>query len=175
MLGILLVMTFLVPVLGTYGWLHHQKNVVREEVKSQILQGMDKKELVLLKLSQKEARIELKWKGPGEFKYKNQMYDVVESEMAGDSITYWCWWDHEETQLDQKLKTLVNHVLNNDTDGKEKKERLIHYLKSLYCYTSTEVVFPTPPLMFTAFNFIADPYAILFLTPPAPPPKLCMG
>lgn len=171
-LGLFLFFTLLAPVIGTYGWLQFQKRAIRKQVKKEMILGMDLSELTLLKFSKAEK---LRWENVGEFEYKGQMYDVVGSEMAGDSITYWCWWDHEETQLDQKIKTLVNRILGNDTDSKEKKERLIHYLKSLFCYPPTEFVFPDPPLMFAAFHFIADPYAILFLTPPAPPPKSCMG
>jgi hypothetical protein len=42
------------------------------------------------------------------------MYDIVESISIKDSITYFCWLDREETELNNKLKDLVANAMNQN-------------------------------------------------------------
>ncbi len=155
------------PVIGTFSWL---QAIVRKEVKKQLIAGKDKEELILLKFTEEEAEIKLHWEHPGEFEYNNQMYDIVEIETKGDSISYWCWLDHEETKLNRQLKKLAAQILVNDQQNKENQKRLIHFYKSLYCSKQSAwhaLINQNEPKR--------DGYTInwLFISfpPPVPPPR----
>ncbi len=134
--------------------------------------NIDKSELVLLKFAQAETQTKLRWEHSREFEFEHQMYDIVESEMVGDSIHYWCWWDHEETALNQLLKELATQTFNQHPQNKKQQEKLINYLKSLYCIHHLEadsiVYFSPQPKPF------ADTieYTSLSTSPPTPPPRL---
>lgn len=75
---------------------------------------------------------ELNWEHSKEFEFHNQMYDVVESETHGDSIFYWCWWDHEETTLNKELSAWVLKALGKDPQNKETRNELIDFYKHLF-------------------------------------------
>ena len=111
---ILLLFCFGAPFYGTCFFLQHQKHVVKKEIKRQIIAGIDKKELVHLKFSGSELHAELYWEHEKEFEYAGEMYDVVEKITIGDTTHFWCWPDHQETGLNQKLRKLVNDNFKND-------------------------------------------------------------
>ncbi|WP_419213254.1 hypothetical protein ACNR9Q_03670 [Maribacter sp. X9] len=105
---------------------------VRHEVKQKMIAGLDKEELVLLKFTESESQSELRWEHSKEFEYKGQMYDVVSQEVQGDTIKYWCWLDHEETDINKRLQGLVDSVLGKDPQRNSNKEKLAHFYKSLF-------------------------------------------
>lgn len=115
-----------------FGWLHYQKSVVRKQVKRQFLAGMNEEELVLLTFRASNLQAELRWEHSREFEYQGQMYDVVKSELKGDSMYFHCWPDHAESRLNQQIKDLVANVLNKHPQQQEHQKQLTHFFKSLY-------------------------------------------
>lgn len=126
----MLLITMAAPFLGTYAVLRYEKARVRKEIKRRIIAGIDKKELVSFTFSHNDPRP--KWMHAKEFEYQGQMYDVVDAQTIGDSVTYWCWWDHEETSLNQRLKQLVEQALGQSPQKKENQKRLFHFLDTLF-------------------------------------------
>lgn len=122
-----------VPIATSYSYYYLQKWAIRKEVKAKLLAGLPKDSLIYLQLDKVEAHFLLDWEHDREFAFKGQKYDVVETLDLGDSVAYWCWWDHEETQLTTKLDSLLE--LANSTNpyqGKNQK-RLNQFLQGLYC------------------------------------------
>ncbi len=109
--------------------------MVRKEIKKQIIERLDDKELVHFVFTQKEAKTLLNWEHSKEFEFNGEMYDVVKVRITGDTIHYWCWQDNEETVLNRKLKKLVNEFLNTDPAAKSKKQQVENFLKNLYVHT----------------------------------------
>jgi len=132
LIGILLLLCLIVPVAGTFTWLHLHKKAVRKEVKKELIAGIDKNELVILTFTKNEADAELKWEHSKEFEYQDQMYDVIETKVTENSITYWCWWDHKETKLNKQLTSLLTQILGTDHQKKENQQKLLHFYQSLY-------------------------------------------
>jgi hypothetical protein len=97
-----------------------------------MIAGLDKQELVRLELSAEEISSELKWKHSREFEYNGEMYDIVYIEASADSTVFHCWWDHEETTLNQQLKSLLAIAFNKDPLKKDRQDRLSLFLKHLY-------------------------------------------
>jgi hypothetical protein len=131
-LGILLLVAVTAPFPGTYAWLYFQKYQTKKEIKRQMIAGLDKSELVLLKFTPQESETELRWEHSREFEYKGQMYDVVEHNINNDTFYYWCWWDHAETGLNKKLDHLLASALERDTKHRETERQLVYFFKSLY-------------------------------------------
>lgn len=150
-------------------WLHCQKHLLRKEVKKQLIAGIDRTDLVLLKFTKKQAN-NLKWEHSKEFEYRDQMYDVVEAEWKGDSVYYWCWWDHEETRLNKQLAQLVREVWGHHPENKETQHRLIVFFKSLFCSAIPQwTAFSKSPQKATR-SFHPPLYTSIILPPPVPPP-----
>jgi hypothetical protein len=155
----------------TYLWLNHQKKQVKREVKWKIIEGIDKSELVLIQLTKAEAKEKLDWEHSKEFEFEGEMYDVVEFEETTDSVKYWCWWDYKETALNKNLAEVVNNLLGNQPDKKEKEQKMISFYQSLF----SEKVFQWQPQQFyevsnpsTDYRFISK---IHINSIPSPPPQ----
>lgn len=131
-ISIILLFLLIAPAVVTYTWIQQRKRAVKKEVKWKMIAGIDKKELVLLKFSNKEIKTKLHWKHSKEFEFNNQMYDIVDKIITKDSVKYWCWWDFEETKLNQQLTKLLASVYQNDIPSKEKQLQIVEFYKSLY-------------------------------------------
>jgi len=152
--------------------LHFKKYRVKKEIKKRIISRLDKAELVLLKFSKDQALSELIWEHSKEFEYHNQMYDVVETETLGDSIFYWCWWDHEETKLNKELSAWVLKTLGKDPQNKENRNELIDFYKQLFYvepgYDKVHFKINIAQKQFQYHPSIQD----WINTTPSPPPKV---
>lgn len=132
--------------------------------------GMNKKDLILLKFTRSEAEAQLDWEHSDEFEYKDQMYDVVESKVKGDTTYYWCWPDDEETKLDSTLDKLLADSFGKDQQQKDNQRTVISIFKSLYCeklfnwHLLTVIKKPILHLYSLHFNSVVFP-------PPVPPPE----
>jgi len=169
--SILLLSVLTAPAVLTCFWLSYQKSVVRHAVKQQLMEGLEASEMVLLKFTAAEAKTKLEWEHSREFEYDHQMYDVVDTKTIGDTIYYWCWWDHQETKLNLQLNQMAANAFNNDPQNREKHRWLLSYFKSLYFI---EKYYPhlLPPrsrrLRYNEYCFL---YNSTSIQPPAPPPK----
>ena len=159
--------------MGTYGWLSFQQYQTKKAVKHKLKSSLDKSLLVALRFTAKQAQSELEWEHSKEFEYRGEMYDVVETEINGDTTTYWCWWDDEETSLNKQLTALVSDILGNNPNRNKRQKEIIDFYSTLFhqatdsCfYTSvtTETMIDHYPI-YTAHKSIEQK------SPPTPPPR----
>lgn len=115
-----------------YAWLKYEKKQLKRSIKREIIAGLDRKDLVFLGFSKKEATEKLRWEHAKEFEYQDQMYDVVEREEHCDSVFYWCWWDHEETSLNQQLSSLLAQAWGHHPQKQEHHKKLLSVFKHIY-------------------------------------------
>jgi hypothetical protein len=160
------------PVVATLTWLYYQKTIVKKEVNRQILAGIDEEDLVLLKFSKSEVRTKLRWEHPKEFEYNRRMYDVVETMTLGDTVYYWCWFDHKETELNRRLEELAAQAMGKKNKIRKKAERFFSFFKSLYCNISFSWNGAIPELLSRQFCLFSEFYASVAIQPPTPPPQL---
>ena len=118
--------------MGTYTWLRVEKYQVKRQIKRQLISKTNKNDLVLLKIAHKDSSL-LLWEHSREFEYQEEMYDVVDSRQKGDTTYYWCWWDHEETQLNRQLQALVNKAFGKDPYHEANRERVENFTSGLIC------------------------------------------
>lgn len=133
--------------------------------------GIDRDDLVRLAFTKEEQESELDWEHSREFEYREQMYDVVATRQVGDTTYYWCWWDHEETELNKRLAELVKGILTKDPLKKDQQNKLAEFFLKLYFVKNAD---------FTAFTrketgrfyFVQSSYDAIDEAPPAPPPQM---
>lgn len=131
LIGIYLLACLTLPFVGTYIWLQQECAEVKRSVHEKLEKGVEPKELVTLTFSRAELK-QLHWEHEREFEYEGQMYDVVEKKVSGDSITYICWWDHEETRLKDEIKKLLAGAKKDLPWKNDQQTRLNSFEKNLY-------------------------------------------
>jgi hypothetical protein len=170
--GLLLCCLLVDPLVAAFTWLYYQKSIVKREVGRQIISGMDKDELILLRFTKEEAKAKLHWENSKEFEYKRQMYDVVETMTSDDAVYYWCWLDHEETKLNRQLEDLTSLALGKDQKIKEQNERLTSFVKSLYFAISFNWHGSASGSFYKHYGLLLNLYSSVTIQPPTPPPQL---
>lgn len=165
----LLLMCFIAPLGFTFTILKVKQWQVREQIEREILQGMDKGELVQFTFSKAEAEA-LDWEHEREFMYNGQSYDVVEQEEVGDSVTYYVWWDKVETKIKNQLAELVAMAMNQDADQQQNQNQLEKLLKSLHYNGGAPEEQPFISVENNLFNEYINSYTSLRWAPPVPPP-----
>lgn len=143
------------PVVLTFNYLRIQKKIIRKEVKHFLIEETHLEELVLLCFSVRESKEVLKWNHEKEFEYNDEMYDVVKRESKGDSLYFWCWWDHEETKLNRQLDEWLSKALGTHSKHHKQQLRLKQFLQNLYhnrvehkTPTKENIHIPYPPYVF---------------------------
>ncbi len=169
-LGILLFFCLVLPVAVSFLFLNNQLKQVKREVKRKIIAGIDKNELVLLKFTESQKKKQLKWKHSKEFQYNGEMYDIVETEIKGDTTYYWCWWDYKETKLNQKLEKLLSFALQNNPKKQKHQILLKNFFKSLY-FSESEETMTVAVIEIKNKYYVQDiNFQSLSKAPPIPPP-----
>ena len=162
----------MLPMMTGYVYYEYKKHVIKKEVKRKVISGIDKDELVLLSFKKAEIANKLKWERADEFEYLGEMYDVVEREMIGDSIFYWCWWDHEETKLSYQLNQLLLKKMQHDSESKEHAAQLLSLLKTHFLSNNEEWMKFHEQVISNQYSAIDMPYYSMKYQPLVPPPEI---
>jgi hypothetical protein len=131
-IAVTLACAILLPVLTMQVWLHHEKYRIKKTVKYHIKKTIPRDELVELKFTPGEIETKLRWEHSREFEYQGQMYDVIDSYACDNYLYYLCWWDHEETALNQKLRSYVENDFHQAPVNKDKQMQFRLFLKNLF-------------------------------------------
>jgi hypothetical protein len=158
------------PSFGSLTWLNLRKAIVRNEVDRRIVAGVEDGDLVLLKFSKDESRTLLRWEHSREFEYDGRMYDIVETWAVGDTVYCRCWWDREETELNDRMRVLAARAMGDapkigdpgDTPGSSLRS-------SLFLLAGRWRIRTPGPSGIRARAFSGS-YASVSIPPPSPPP-----
>lgn len=167
----ILVLCFVIPSVSCFVWIKKQQKAIRREVKHAIISQTSKDAFVLLKFSKEETETKLKWKHSREFGYNDQMYDIVETIDKGDSVFYYCWWDHKETKLNKKLSKLLSYVLGHDSKNQDNKKKVSQFFKTFFVESSIKKDFGIISSKELSFKKIQINYKSRCVSPPYTPPK----
>lgn len=133
-----------------------------------MIAGINREKLVLLKFDKKENQYQLNC-DTSEIEYKGEMYDVVEKEVKGDTLIFWCWWDCEETRLNRQLEELVCYTLGNNPKNQENQKRLSNFFESLFFSESAEKITIAETKINNKYAYNQDFYQSISDPPPVPP------
>jgi hypothetical protein len=159
------------PVTVHYGLLHLQLGSVRQEVECIMQKGIEENDLVLLKFTTEQSEKLLKWEHPGEFAFQGMMYDVYETKTSGDTISYLCWPDQKETELNKQLAALSGSVIPQNMPFAKELVRVVIYAQTPFLVGQFFQPFHANRSSAPVFPVNADHYQSVQLTPPDPPPK----
>jgi hypothetical protein len=168
--SILLISSLIGPYLGISLYLKHEKRMLKREIKHRIIEGIDRSELVELSFTPEEEQ-QLRWEHSKEFEYKGEMYDVVESKSENGKITYWCWWDNEETSLNRRLNNLLTRALH-DTEPSGATKNAQFWLNLIFLVPE---ISPTKNLDFHQLQektrYTERYFSDIIISGDSPPPK----
>jgi hypothetical protein len=148
-----------------------QRHEIRKEIKQQIKAGVPEEELVLLKIPKAfEAKPNPLFQRihAHEFRYNGGMYDIVRQEAHEDTTWYYCLSDEKETQLFANLEELVKSDMNQNSQRRERNEKLQRLLDSLFCSDDNGVawVYSAEAVELTHDSFSLKTWNCQPLTPP---------
>jgi len=175
LLAIFLLLSLIAPLGGAYLGFRVEKTRIKKAVKKQIIAGVSKDELVEFKFLLSDTITKLHWEHTWEFEFKGKMYDIVQRYNTNDSVTYWCWCDNVETQLNKQYNTLVAKALGNNPQKRDGKKQLIDYLKTLYypgVYVNQNTIFiSVTDTLFDNYKLFKNSW---IESPAGPPPKFLL-
>jgi hypothetical protein len=131
-IGILLFFTLASPYFISYTWFSSSKHVARNDAKRAVTKGVTGNNMVCLTFSLKDAAEKLRWEKKDEFEYGGQMFDICKTQVNGDTVSYWCYWDKKETSLNAQIKNLLSKALGQGPQSQENQKRLQTFLQSLF-------------------------------------------
>jgi len=102
-----------------------------------------------------------------EFKFNDEMYDIVKVEIKNNMVTYFCIHDKDEKELTQVFDTLVK---NNNTNNTKNDINLLKELSKYNLYLNN--IFILNPTACSQNIYIKDLYISIFEDINLPPPKL---
>lgn len=149
----------------------HEQAYIRRSIKHQIKAGIPEDELHFFGLSLKEYE-DLEWERPNkEFRLGTRMFDVVRSEINGDSIRIFCVNDQEEAllfvHLDQILKKRMGEESNTPDSPINRVTKILKlvYLPGEYGFSmSTRIL--VNRTVFSEWTSFYSPPDLNLLTPP---------
>jgi hypothetical protein len=119
-----------------------QQYHIRYEIKQRIKAGIDRDELVLLKLPKDSGRKTdyFSWLVPEkELRFKNKMYDIVHEETHGDTSWYYCILDEQETELFANLDKEVNREMSEQPQQEQRRKVLERLSNLLFMQEDVDV------------------------------------
>jgi hypothetical protein len=167
-----LLCALLLPALLIGLHLKLEKAALRSEIKHWLMEQTSREDLVAFTVDAAKAADVFDWEHESEFRYKGEMYDVVETEIIGNQIRYWCWHDAEESELEQRLNQLVAGIWSGDPERTDDDRLVQQFLKKLFAPdrgTTDRVRIPRFCAENIELKLIIEKR---FTAPPTPPPNL---
>ncbi|WP_343785506.1 hypothetical protein [Wandonia haliotis] len=171
---ILLIAVLYIPFLGLRTYFELERKQIRKEVKRKLMSEVPVDQLVELRFSKHTIDREVNWKHSKEFEYRGEMYDIVYRKEKNDSLFFHCWWDREETALNQRVNQLATICFAKNTDPESRTAKL-----KVVCekeYIPLHILLTELQKFQSHYEVIADrPPEIYFdisLEIPVPPPRL---
>jgi hypothetical protein len=171
--AIFLFICLVLPFLGTYAWLSGRIESAKESASLSIKRAIPQNDQILWTFSITDARSKLHWEHSREFEYKGEMYDIIRSQIKGDSVWYWCYWDRKEAKLKKQLNILVARMMGPGPYNRNERTQINDFFRSFFFQTTSRehdvichhLINPD----FSQYNFSVSLHE---LTPPFPPPKV---
>lgn len=162
----------ILPIVLILSFFYYQKHTIKQNIKHQLVSGLSESELVNLTFSLTDAQTKLNWEHSKEFEFNGEMYDVVKQENHGDSISYFCILDNEETALNQEINKLVSLFLNQNNQENESKNKLKEFYKNLYLSQCNALLIKSD-LIKQKIDFLFCTFPLVHKSPNLRPPRFC--
>lgn len=170
-LGLLLCLA--VPFCGAWQFLSMQILKIKEQVSIRISEGIEIDQQVIFSFTESTIH-KIKWEHSREFEYEGEMYDVIRSEVNGETTTYWCYHDRTETKVKNEIRLLIARALGQTPQTQNKQSHINNFFKTLYP-VSQQQLFSSSTFTknYEGIKIYFFPASTFSLNPPVPPPKTC--
>ncbi len=167
----ILFFSLVTPFCIIFLWYQGQLLSASTQAHAYIQQDRDVMESVWLKFSIEEAGLVLKWEHDKEFFFRGEMFDVIESCTAGDSVSYHCYADKNETYLKKEFRDFVYSFFSHKQQNNKQKQYSKDFFKSICFHEDVEAI---RSLYYKKENVSTSCYcgiANFVLSPLVPPPQ----
>lgn len=164
---------FLLNMTGTYIVFKIEQTFIRKSIKHQIKAGIPEDELHEFVLSEK-AYEELDWVRPHkEFRFGDEMFDIVRAETFGNTIYLHCVNDKEEALLFAQLEEITQKKMEQESRTPNSPiTKVVKILKLVYIpFDSNETLPVISNNQIQTFLGIEPMYSSPSLQVPSPPPN----
>lgn len=159
---------FLFNIFGYYVPYLLLRSEIHTEMRRKLEGTSEDKALTKLTFSLKGKSEKVEWKEEGkEFRYKDEMYDIVKTVMHKDSITYLCLRDEDEENLIYNFSKLIKDNLGNNSKS---KNITVKELSKYHFNNSNKIYIPVKRLQFGSLENIF--YQSITIKAQLPPPKI---
>lgn len=87
---------------------------------------------MLISLHTLLADSELEWVKSDEFRFRGEMFDVVETSVSNDTVHYLCYPDEKENILNKKITQMVSDAFGHHPANKAHQKYIRDFFKSTY-------------------------------------------
>ena len=87
---------------------------------------------MLISLHTLLADSELEWVKSDEFRFRGEMFDVVETSISNDTVHYLCYPDEKENILNKKITQMVSDAFGHHPANKAHQKHIRDFFKSTY-------------------------------------------
>lgn len=161
-----------IPFTGTILYLQYEKGIIKNEM-SECLQEYAKKDVVDIIVHKDQIHTMLTWEHEREFEFSGEMYDVISSQIMGDSITYQCLHDAKETSINKRIYSFIKSYLKDEAGSEASLIVYSDIFKVLHPPISSfvdEHVLVEMRLVYIGYDVSTNPQ--YFNQPSIPPPRM---
>lgn len=150
--------------------MQYQKQNIKRQTKLKLMKGLSENELCSFSFSLNFAENGLNFVNEHEFIINNEMYDIVETRVFGDSVQYTCYHDVKESELKRTLAGIVSQITSSSPENTKQSLKLQYFSNNLYL-TQFMIQFRDDCTVQEQIIFSRNPASRLLNEPPSPPPK----
>ncbi len=170
-LSILFIFIFLYNITGYFAVFKILQFKIRQEVEHEIKENPYAKNIVIISIPNKEIA-SLRWTKQGkEFKYKNELYDIVRRKSTKGKTIFYCFQDKKEKKL---FTNLSHHIQIHTTTNTNQRRKANNYIKKLakdyfFIFKNTSAFFETSHNI--NYKDYIQAYNSIFIEVLSPPPQ----
>lgn len=140
----------------------------RAEAARLINEGVSEHNQVVLSFNNNEFKnheTQVDWKNDDEFRFEGKLFDVIRTEIIGDSVFIYCIYDKDDTKLFSVLDNMIEDD-KDDPEGTDDFGRILshYYFCGNFNYNLISPVFENDPITNPEVKPIEGEY--LIITPP---------
>jgi hypothetical protein len=170
--AILMTLLFLFNTMGYYFVFSYSRCLFRNEMKQCIRAGDFEKSSIILKIKDPSRCADFERLGKDEFRYMNDLYDIVSEFRSGDTTIFICINDNKEEQLLAGFHNFIESTTFQNNPAKARHAIAMNYhLVRIALLTETGRTHPSQTPITLAFNNTIYSLSSILYPPPYPPPK----
>ena len=139
-LSIILLLLLLYNLVGYHAAFKVMRKQISKEVKRAIKKSMPEEDLVPIQVSTDDNNSLFWTKKDKEFRYKEEMYDVVRKEIISNTITYFCIHDFKESKLFDNFDLFLSEYMDKNPQKYNCINLIKRLIQSVYYHEIRQII-----------------------------------